>query len=100
MKDLALFFSNLHREPYKAIFSGADRVWDPLKKLDLVLKSVLQNKTGVSLDGCLDKNEKGLFIQKWMKLDEAVYLKDLEILNHLRDHPTLQGTLLHHDTFE
>ena len=79
MKDLALFFSNLHREPYKTIFFSADRVWDPLKKLDLVLKSVLKNKTGVTLDGCLDENEKGLFIQKWMKLDKAVYLTDLEI---------------------
>ena len=74
MKDLSLFFSDLNREPYKAIFSGIDRVWDPLKNINSILQSVLQNKTGVGLDGCLDKNEKGLFIQKWMKLNQAVYL--------------------------
>ena len=79
MKDLSLFFSDLNLLPYKNLFSDVERVWDPLKKLDSILKSVLQNKTGVNLDGCLDENEKGLFIQKWMKLDEAVCLKDLEI---------------------
>ena len=79
MKDLSLFFSDLDREPCKSLFFGSDYVWDPLKNLDSLLKSILQNKTGVSLDGCLDKNEKGLFVQKWMKLDEAVCLKDLEI---------------------
>jgi len=79
MKDLSLFFSDLNPLPYKALFSGLERVWDPLKNLDSILKSVLENKTGVNLDGCLDKNEKGLFIQKWMKLNEAVCLKDLEI---------------------
>lgn len=79
MKDLSLFFSDLDREPCKSLFFGSDYVWDPLKNLDSLLKSILQNKTGVSLDGCLDKNEKGLFVQKWMKLDQAVYLKELEI---------------------
>ena len=78
MKDLSLFFSNLDREPYRTIFSGVDRVWDPLKNLSSILQTLTQNKTGTNLsDGvCLDKNEKGLFIQKWIKLDQAVYLKE------------------------
>ena len=79
MKDLSLFFSHLNLLPYKALFFDVEQVWDPLKNLDSILKSVLKNKKGVNFDGCLDINEKGLFIQKWMKLDEAVYLKDLEI---------------------
>ena len=61
MKDFSLFFSDLNREPYKGIFSGMDRVWDPLKNLGSILQSVLKNKTGVSLEGCQDKNGKGLF---------------------------------------
>ncbi len=81
MKDLSLFFSDLDREPYRTIFAGVDRVWDPLKNLDSILQSLLQNKTGTDLTegACLDKNEKGLFIQKWIKLDKAIYLKELDI---------------------
>ena len=78
MKDLSLFFSDLDRKPYRTIFSGVDRVWDPLKNLNSILQALTQNKTGTKLsDGVfLDKNEKGLFIQKWIKLDQAVYLKE------------------------
>ena len=67
MKDLSLFFSDLDREPYRTIFSGVDRVWDTLKNLNSILQALTQNKTGTKLsDGVfLDKNEKGLFIQKW-----------------------------------
>ena len=81
MKDLSLFFSDLNREPYKEIFSDVDRVWDPLKNLHPILKTILQNKIGVDLNGdvCQDKNEKGLFVQRWKKLDQAVYLKELEV---------------------
>ena len=81
MKDLSLFFSDLNREPYKKIFSGGDRVWDPLKNLDSILQALFQNKIGANLSVgvCLDKNEKGLFIQKWIKLDQAVYLKEQDI---------------------
>ena len=82
MKDLYLFFSNLDSEPYRTIFSGIDRVWDPLKNLNSILQALTQNKTGTNLsDGvCLDKNEKGLFIQKWIKLDQDVYLKEQGII--------------------
>ena len=43
MKDLSLFFSDLDNEPYKIIFAEADRVWDPLKNLDYILQSLIQN---------------------------------------------------------
>ena len=81
MKDLSLFFSDLDREPYRTIFSGVDRVWDPLKNLSSILQALTQNKTDTNLsDGVyLDKNEKGLFMQKWIKLDQAVYLKEQNI---------------------
>lgn len=78
MKDLSLFFSALDQEPYKTLFSGVDRVWDPLKNLDSILQELLKNKTGADLSEgiCLDKNEKGIFIQKWIRLDQPVYLKE------------------------
>ncbi|MFT4577196.1 MAG: acetyltransferase-like isoleucine patch superfamily enzyme [Nitrospinales bacterium] len=83
MQDLSLFFSDLDREPYKALFSGVDQVWGPLRHLDSVLQSLMKSKTGsysTELEGaCFDKSEKGLFVQKWIKLDSAVYLKELEI---------------------
>ncbi|MBT5471614.1 MAG: glucose-1-phosphate thymidylyltransferase [Nitrospina sp.] len=81
MKDFSLFFSDLNSEPYKTLFSGADRVWDPLKSLNSLLHSLLQDKTGTHFSEgvCVDSNEKGLFIQKWMKLDQAVHLKELDI---------------------
>ena len=81
MKDLSLFFSNLDREPYKTIFSRIDRVWDPLKNLNSILQALIQNKTGTNLsDGvCIDKNEKGLFIKKWIRLDKDAYLKEQDI---------------------
>ena len=84
MQDLSLFFSDIDREPYKRLFFGVDRVWDPLKNLDLILQSLMQSKTdsySTELEGvCFDKSEKGLFVQKWIKLDQAVYLKELQIL--------------------
>jgi len=83
MKDLTPFFSDLDQEPYKTIFAGVDRVWDPLKNLDSILQSLMQNYSGshaTELEGvCVDKNEKGLFIQKWIKLDQCIYLKELQI---------------------
>jgi NDP-sugar pyrophosphorylase family protein len=83
MQDLSLFFSDLDREPYKTLFAGVDRVWGPLKNLDSILQSLIQGKTdsySTELEGvCFDKSEKGLFVQKWIKLDRAVYLKELEI---------------------
>ena len=43
----------------------------------------MQSKTdsySTELEGvCFDKSEKGLFVQKWIKLDQAVYLKELQI---------------------
>ena len=83
MQDLSLFFSDINREPYKSLFFGVDRVWDPLKNLDSILQSLMQSKTdsySTELEGvCFDKSEKGLFVQKWIKLDQAVYLKELQI---------------------
>jgi NDP-sugar pyrophosphorylase family protein len=83
MQDLSLFFSDIDREPYKKLFFGVDRVWDPLKNLDSILQSLMQSKTNsysTELEGvCFDKSEKGLFVQKWIKLDQAVYLKELQI---------------------
>ena len=83
MQDLSLFFSDIDREPYKSLFFGVDRVWDPLKNLDSILQSLMQSKTdsySTELEGvCFDKSEKGLFVQKWIKLDQAVYLKELQI---------------------
>jgi NDP-sugar pyrophosphorylase family protein len=83
MKDLSLFFSDLDQEPYKTLFSGVDQVWDPLKNLDLILQSLMQSKTDpyrTELEGaCFDKSEKGLFVQKWIKLDRTVYFKELGV---------------------
>ena len=83
MQDLSLFFSDIDREPYKRLFFAVDRVWDPLKNLDSILQSLMQSKTdsySTELEGvCFDKSEKGLFVQKWIKLDQAVYLKELQI---------------------
>ena len=83
MQDLSLFFSDIDREPYKTLFFGVDLVWDPLKNLDSILQSLMQSKTdsySTELEGvCFDKSEKGLFVQKWIKLDQAVYLKELQI---------------------
>ena len=83
MQDLSLFFSDIDREPYKRVFFGVDRVWDPLKNLDSILQSLMKSKTdsySTELEGvCFDKSEKGLFVQKWIKLDQAVYLKELLI---------------------
>ncbi|MBC8284167.1 MAG: glucose-1-phosphate thymidylyltransferase [Nitrospinae bacterium] len=85
MKDLSLFFSDLDSEPYKTIFSEADRVWDPLKNLDTLLQSLVENvfskgSYSSELEGiCLDKTENGIFIQQWITLDQAVYLKDQNI---------------------
>ena len=83
MQDLSLFFSDIDREPYKRLFFAVDRVWDPLKNLDSILQSLMQSKTdsySTELEGvCFDKSEKGLLVQKWIKLDQAVYLKELQI---------------------
>ena len=85
MKDLSLFFSDLDNEPYKIIFSDIDRVWDPLKNLDYILQSLFQkifSKVSYSskLEGvCFDQTGKGIFGQKWIELDQAVYLKDQRI---------------------
>ena len=83
MQDLSLFFSDIDREPYKTLFFGVDLVWDPLKNLDSILQSLMQSKAdsySTQLEGvCFDKSEKGLFVQKWIKLDQAVYLKELQI---------------------
>lgn len=83
MQDLSLFFSDLDREPYKTLFAGVDRVWGPVKNLDSILQSLMQSKTdsySTELEGVFfDKSEKGLFVQKWIKLDQAVYLKELGI---------------------
>ena len=63
MQDLSLFFSDIDREPYKRLFFGVDRVWDPLKNLDSILQSLMQSKTdsySTELEGvCFDKSEKG-----------------------------------------
>jgi len=83
MKDLSLFFSDLNQEPYKTLFSGVDQVWEPLKDLDSKLQSLMQSKTdscSTELEGvCLEKSEKGFFVQEWIKLDRAVCLKELRI---------------------
>ena len=83
MQDLSLFFSDLDREPYKTLFSGVDQVWGPLRNLDSILQSLMKSKTesySIELEGAsFDKSEKGLFVQKWITLDRAVYLKELEI---------------------
>ena len=83
MQDLSLFFADIDREPYKRLFFAVDRVWDPLKNLDSILQSLMQSKTdsySTELEGvCFDKSEKGLLVQKWIKLDQAVYLKELQI---------------------
>lgn len=85
MKGLSLFFSDLSIEPCKEIFSGADRVWDPLKNLDALLQSLAQAFSGggpcsSEMEGvCVDRPEKGIFIQQWATLGQAVYLKDLDI---------------------
>ena len=83
MQDLSLFFSDIDREPYKTLFFGVDLVWDPLKNLDSILQSLMQSKTdsySTELEGvCFDKSEKGLFVQKWINLDQAVYLKELQV---------------------
>ncbi|MEK9627399.1 MAG: hypothetical protein VW455_00105 [Nitrospinota bacterium] len=81
MRDFSQFFSDLNREPYQTLFSGGERVWDPLKDLSSRLKSLLENKSGANLgEGvCLDPKEKGVFVQQWMTLDQPVYLKDFEI---------------------
>ena len=85
MKDLSLFFSNLENEPYKMIFSGVDRVWDPLKKLDSILQSLIKDiyskgSYSSKLEGvCFDQTENGIFGQQWIKLDQAVYLKNQDI---------------------
>jgi acetyltransferase-like isoleucine patch superfamily enzyme len=83
MQDLSLFFSDLDREPYKTLFSGVDQVWGPLRNLDSILQSLMKSKTesySIELEGAsFDKSEKGLFVQKWITLDRAVYLKELGI---------------------
>ena len=83
MKDLSLFFSDLDQEPYKTLFCGVDQVWGPLKNLDSKLQLLIQSKTdscSTELEGvCLEKSEKGFFVQEWIKLDRAVCLKELEI---------------------
>ena len=85
MKDLSLFFSDLDNEPYKMIFAEAERVWDPLKNLDYILQSLIQNifskgSCASKLEGiCFDPNGKGIFVQQWKKLDQAVYLKNQDI---------------------
>jgi len=85
MKDLSLFFSDLDNEPYKIIFAEADRVWDPLKNLDYILRLLIQNifskgSYSSKLEGIsFDQTEKGIFVQQWIKLDQAVYLKDQDI---------------------
>ena len=85
MKDLSLFFSDLDNEPYKTIFAEAERVWDPLKNLDYILQSLIQNifskgSCASKLEGvCFDRNGEGIFVQQWMKLDQAVYLKNQDI---------------------
>lgn len=83
MQDLSLFFSGMDREPYKTLFSGGGPIWEPLKNLDSILRSLIQSKTdsySTELEGaCFEKSEKGLFVQKWITLDRAVYLKELEI---------------------
>ncbi len=82
MKDLSLFFSNLDNESYKMIFSGIDQVWDPLKKLDAILQSLMlniysQDSYSSNLKGSyLDKAENSIFTQQWIKLDQALYLKE------------------------
>ena len=43
MKDLSLFFSELDNEPYRMIFAEAERIWDPLKNIDYILQSLIQN---------------------------------------------------------
>lgn len=85
MKDLSLFFSDLDNEPYKMIFAEADRVWDPLKNLDHILQSLIQNIFSkisyvTKLEGvCFDQAGKGIFVKQWIKLDQAVYLIDQDI---------------------
>ena len=85
MKDLSLFFSELDNEPYRMIFAEAERIWDPLKNIDYILQSLIQNifikgSFSSKLEGvCLDQTGKGIFVQKWVKLDQAVYLKNQDI---------------------
>ena len=85
MKDLSLFFSDLDNEPYKLIFAEADRVWDPLKNLDHILQSLIQNIFSkisyvTKLEGvCFDQAGKGIFVKQWIKLDQAVFLIDQDI---------------------
>jgi len=85
MKDLSLFFSNLDNEPYKIIFSGIDQVWEPLKKLDTILQSLIQykfnqNPCASTLKGVLfDRSENSILGQEWIKLDQSVYLKEQDV---------------------
>ncbi len=91
MKDLNLFFSNLN-EPYREIFAGCERVWDPLKKLGSILETLLNQKAksgsfvshlqGVktTLDSSsYHRGGKGLYVEDWIDLAEPVYLKELDI---------------------
>ena len=91
MKDLNLFFSNLS-EPYRAIFSDCERVWDPLKTLGSLLEKLLQQKAEEGpyvshLQGIkttIDSSSyhggvKGIYVEDWIYLAESVYLKELNI---------------------
>ena len=80
MKDLSLFFSDLDNEPYKIIFAEADRVWDPLKNLDYILRLLIQNifskgSYSSKLEGIsFDQTEKGIFVQQWIGLYKFLIL--------------------------
>ena len=82
MKDLSLFFSNLDNDSYKIIFSGIDQVWDPLKKLETILQSLIQykfnnNPYSSNLKGVhFDQAGNGFWGKEWIKLDQSVYLKE------------------------
>ena len=91
MKDLDLFFSELN-EPFLELFSGSERVWDPIKTLDSKLEQMIQKKihynshlsnlagikTSLDSPNC-HRSEKGLFVQEWIDIPESIYLKELNI---------------------
>ena len=91
MKDFNLFFSDLS-EPYCQVFANCDRVWEPLKVLGSLLEKLIIQKTqnepyvsslkGVrtSLDLSSSKRSgKGIYVEEWVDLSTAVYLKELDI---------------------
>ncbi len=91
MKDFKLFFSDLS-EPCRKIFADCQYVWEPLKTLEPRLEELVHEKArsgphashlpGVktTLDSAsYHRGGKGLYVQDWIDLAEAVYFEELDI---------------------